>query len=65
MTDFALVHADDALLDALGAAVVMVDPSDDLALLLLAWRQDVDAEPIPLTGADLVAAVAWAARTSA
>src|SRR5436190_11600988 len=47
--DFSLVHADDEFLDALGAT----DPDpggnfadDRLAALLLAWRDDVDAEPI-------------------
>lgn len=47
--DFSLVHADDAFLDALGAAEP--DPTgefadDRLAELLLSWRRDVDAEPI-------------------
>jgi hypothetical protein len=48
--DFALVHADDAFLDALGSARPgRIEPlgEDRLAELLLCWRQDVDAEPIP------------------
>lgn len=52
--DFALVHADDEFLDALGGAHPdRVDRlrddrfrDDKLAELLLAWRRDVDAEPI-------------------
>jgi len=47
--DFSLVHADDLLLDALSSA----DPrtrlsaaDDELAALLLSWRDDVDEEPI-------------------
>jgi hypothetical protein len=43
--DLAAVQADDALLDALGDDPT---PSDaDVARVLLAWRRDVDAEPIP------------------
>lgn len=45
--DFSLVHADDAFLDALGGAHPDGSFADDrLAQLLLAWRNDVDAEPI-------------------
>jgi len=43
--DLAAVQADDALLDALYSGTA---PSDaDVARVLLAWRRDVDAEPIP------------------
>ncbi|MBC6446282.1 anti-sigma-D factor RsdA [Actinokineospora xionganensis] len=50
--DFSLVHADDAFLDALGAAIRGETPDetsvrdDELAALLSSWRDDVDAEPI-------------------
>ncbi|WP_436492327.1 anti-sigma-D factor RsdA [Actinokineospora sp. HUAS TT18] len=50
--DFSRVHADDAFLDALGAAVrgesaVRPDSQDaELAALLSSWRDDVDAAPI-------------------
>lgn len=43
--DFALVYADDAYLDDLGGAVPG-EPVDELAAMLLAWRDAVDAEPI-------------------
>jgi hypothetical protein len=76
--DFSLVHADDAFLDALGAAIrhspessranVRVrefeDSSDErLAALLLSWREDVDAEPIgDLVEPKLAVATVQAAR---
>lgn len=47
--DFGVVRVDDELLDTLGAALlpVAVDLADDvLAALLLAWRLDVDVEPV-------------------
>lgn len=50
--DISLVHADDAFLDALGAAIRGEIPDensvrdDELAALLSSWRDDVDAEPI-------------------
>lgn len=49
--DLALVHADDEFLDMLGGLDLdrldgdRVD-GDELANLLVAWRQDVDAEPV-------------------
>ncbi|CRK59945.1 FIG00997706: hypothetical protein [Alloactinosynnema sp. L-07] len=50
--DFSRVHADDAFLDALGAAVrgesaTRPESQDaELAALLSSWRDDVDADPI-------------------
>jgi hypothetical protein len=47
--DFSQVHADDAFLDALGAAEPDQNgdfADDKLAALLLSWRHDVDEEPI-------------------
>lgn len=44
--DFALVHADDEFLDALSTAAPNEFLGGELAVLLAAWRQDVDAEPI-------------------
>lgn len=45
--DLALVHADDEYLDLLGGLDLDSDDSpDELASLLMAWRKDVDAEPI-------------------
>ncbi|HEV2781428.1 MAG TPA: anti-sigma-D factor RsdA [Actinophytocola sp.] len=67
--DFSQVHADDAFLDALGAT--KPDPSgmfadDRLAELLLAWRSDVDAEPITeLVDPKLAVATVQAARIRA
>ncbi|WP_317494718.1 anti-sigma-D factor RsdA [Haloechinothrix sp. LS1_15] len=50
LDDIAQVHADDALLDALGGA----DPSEsdqlgeaELNALLLSWRREVDSQPVP------------------
>lgn len=65
--DFSLVHADDAFLDALGAAHAERNGSfadDRLAELLLAWRNDVDAEPITedLVDPKLAVATVQAAR---
>jgi hypothetical protein len=64
--DFSLVHADDAFLDALGAAQPDQDGSfadDKLAALLLSWRNDVDAEPIhELVDPKLAVATVQAAR---
>lgn len=78
--DFSLVHADDAWLDILGAGdpawlamlhaahpdVAAAFDDTQLAALLLAWRQDVDAEPIgnPIEPKAAVAAVT-ATRTAA
>lgn len=42
--DLAAVQADDALLDALTSA--LYDDDAELARVLVAWRRDVDAEPI-------------------
>ncbi|MGI8530943.1 MAG: hypothetical protein ACR2KO_15870, partial [Geodermatophilaceae bacterium] len=54
-SDLAAVQADDALLDELGTDST---PSDaDVARALLAWRRDVDAEPIP-RGVDVDTALA-------
>jgi len=39
------IHADDELLNQIGAARPP-EPADDLTALLLAWRRAVDAEPI-------------------
>lgn len=48
--DFSLVHADDAWIEDLGS-VEGPDPwvirRDELAEVLLSWRRDVDAVPIP------------------
>jgi anti-sigma-D factor RsdA-like protein len=64
--DFSLVHADDAFLDALGAAQPDQDGTfadDKLAALLLSWRHDVDAEPIhELVDPKLAVATVQAAR---
>lgn len=43
--DVSLVHVDDVALDDLGSARPR-QALDGLMQLLLAWRQDVDAEPI-------------------
>jgi hypothetical protein len=57
--DFALVHADDAYLDRLGAGMPPSDPPDELAVLLLAWRAAVDAAAIgELVTPELAAATA-------
>jgi hypothetical protein len=64
--DFSLVHADDAFLDALGGAQPDQDGSfadDQLAALLLSWRNDVDSEPIhELVEPKLAVATVHAAR---
>jgi hypothetical protein len=64
--DFSLVHADDAFLDALGAAEPAPESTfadDRLAALLLSWREDVDAEPIGnLVEPKLAVATVQAAR---
>jgi hypothetical protein len=47
--DLSLVHSDDEYLDLLGGANLDDPdgvPDDQLSALLLAWRQDVDSEPI-------------------
>jgi hypothetical protein len=66
VVDFSQVHADDAFLDALGAAEPDADGAfadDRLAALLLSWRQDVDAEPIhELVDPKLAVATVQAAR---
>lgn len=72
LIDFSLVHADDAWLKTLGS-VEGPDPwvirRDELARVLLAWRRDVDAEPIgglieqdEAVAVVQEAATAWAAR---
>lgn len=48
--DLSLVQADDALLDALGGSDPKVADGlgdQELNSLLLAWRRDIDSEPIP------------------
>lgn len=63
--DFSKVHADDAFLDALGAARPDEDgfADDKLAALLLSWRHDVDEEPIhELVDPKLAVATVQAAR---
>jgi hypothetical protein len=64
--DFSRVHADDAFLDALGATKPDPDGTfadDRLAKLLLAWRNDVDSEPITdLVDPKLAVATVRAAR---
>lgn len=64
--DFSQVHADDAFLDALGAAQPDLNGTfadDKLAALLLSWRHDVDAEPIgELVDSKLAVATVHAAR---
>lgn len=64
--DFSLVHADDEFLDALGAVEADQDrdfADDRLAALLLAWRNDVDSEPITeLVDPKLAVATVHAAR---
>lgn len=46
--DLAAVQADDALLDMLGGTEVARGDADaELARVLVAWRRDVDAEPVP------------------
>lgn len=50
LTDLSAIQADDALLDALGAADSQVDDGlgdQQLSALLLAWRRDVDSEAMP------------------
>ncbi len=46
--DLAAIQADDALLDALSGSPPTFPPADEpLANVLLQWRREVDAEPIP------------------
>ncbi|HEU0089043.1 MAG TPA: anti-sigma-D factor RsdA, partial [Pseudonocardiaceae bacterium] len=46
--DLAAVQADDALLDMLGSgAGALADADAELTRVLVAWRRDVDTEPIP------------------
>jgi hypothetical protein len=65
-TDLSGIHADDALLDALGGA--NPDPNgvlveDELNALLLSWRQEVDSEPVTeLVDTDTAVATIAAAR---
>lgn len=59
MTDFSQVRADEALLNALGTAISMEEPSGELAELLVAWRQDVDSEPIDVTHVERAATALW------
>ncbi len=63
--DLSLVHADDAFLDALGAAGRSDDLADnELAALLTSWRDEVDAEPIAeLVDPKLAVATVFAARS--
>ncbi|OLR91137.1 hypothetical protein BJP25_28545 [Actinokineospora bangkokensis] len=68
--DISLVHADDAFLDALGAALREPDRAehdfgdDELAALLTSWRDEVDAEPIgELVDTQLAQATVLQART--
>lgn len=47
--DLAAVQADDALLDMLGGNAMGRSEADaELARVLVAWRRDVDTEPIRL-----------------
>lgn len=57
--DLAAVQSDDALLDMIGAGHVAHSFTDaSLAAVLVAWRRDVDAEPIPvLVGTDMAVAL--------
>lgn len=56
------VLADDAYLDALGTAYSYDLAEDDLSVLLLSWRRDVDSEPMPaLVTTDEAIAVVGAA----
>ena len=51
--DLAAVAADDARLNLLGSNERVWSESDaELAQILVAWRRDVDAEPIPVLIAD-------------
>lgn len=65
--DLAAVQADDALLDMLGGAGSMPGGSDaDLSRVLVAWRREVDAEPVgELVDTDTAMAVISAARRPA
>ena len=61
LVDYSNVHADDAYLDALSAGR-MPRCADPLAVLLLAWPADVDAQPMPeLVTTDEAVAVVGAA----
>ncbi|RJQ69578.1 hypothetical protein D5S17_30795 [Pseudonocardiaceae bacterium YIM PH 21723] len=64
--DIAAVRADDELLDAIGSGHASLRNamfSDELGALLLAWRRDVDAEPIgQLIDVETAAATIAAAR---
>lgn len=63
MFDFSQVQADDALLDDLGAAKPAAPAGDEVALLLLLWRNSVDAIPIgELASTRLAVATVRAAR---
>ncbi|WP_051310400.1 MULTISPECIES: anti-sigma-D factor RsdA [Thermocrispum] len=66
--DLAAVHADDALLDALGGSDRKVADelgSAELNSLLLAWSREVDSEPMPeLVDAETALATIRAARES-
>ncbi|EWC63156.1 hypothetical protein UO65_1522 [Actinokineospora spheciospongiae] len=69
--DISLVHADDAFLDSLGAALrdERTTPAqdfrdDELALLLTSWRDEVDAAPMgELVDTQLAQATVLQART--
>jgi hypothetical protein len=46
--DLDAVQADDALLDAIGGGRVVVSAEDEeLTRMLVGWRREVDAAPIP------------------
>jgi hypothetical protein len=67
--DISVLQVDDALLDALGGADAELTGSfadQELNELLLAWRRDVDAEPIPeLVDADTAVTTIAAGRQPA
>ncbi|MGH4019823.1 MAG: anti-sigma-D factor RsdA [Pseudonocardiaceae bacterium] len=66
-SDLAAVQADDALLDLLGRADAATPlPDDPLARVLMAWRREVDAEPVgELVDTDTALEVVAAARRPA
>jgi Anti-sigma-D factor RsdA to sigma factor binding region len=61
--DLTAIQADDALLDILGTGGTLGDSSDELTRVLVAWRREVDAEPVgELVDTDTAMAVIRAAR---
>jgi hypothetical protein len=65
MADYAQVHADDSLMDAIGRGV-RVATADPMLLMLMAWRAAVDAIPLgePIPPETAAAVVTWLRRSA-